>query len=277
MQKSSDYVATLQNLANQHRAAILARDQALAHQITAHYQAIWQRIYARLQQLTKQIDAAQKAGKPVKVSWLYEQRRMQVFLGQVQSEINQFAAYSQHVVQLQMFQGAQWGSQDALNLLDHQLGSVYGSFNHLPSEAIRQAVYNVETDAHLQKLFGSFSPQAVDLVKKRLVSAVALGENPRQIARDIQQALGTPLWRALMIARTETINAYRDSSLNVYRANSDVVSGWTWLAAPGACPFCQSMDGTQHDLSEDMSSHPNCRCTPQPNTPSFEEILANAA
>src|SRR5579885_1387173 len=250
----------LQQLAQQHRAAIIARDVAFANQITAQYQALWQRISARLQVLTKQIGDAQRTGQPVKISWLYEQRRLQGFLSEVQSEITKFASYTQQAVQAQMFQTAQIGAHDSLLLLDNDLGKVFGSFNRLPSEVIRQAVYNLETDAHLAKLCKSFSPQAVDSVKKRLVAAVALGENPRAIAKDIQQALSVPLSRALTIARTESIKAYRDSSLNIDRANADVVRGWTWLAAPGACPFCESMNGTHHDLSESLDSHPNCRC-----------------
>src|SRR5579859_3642159 len=147
---------SLQSLAQQHRAAILARDAALAKQITAHYQVIWQRITARLQQLTRQIGAAQQAGQPVRASWLYEQRRLQTFLNQMQADIQQFASHTQDAVQQQMHQAAENGAQDAMSLLEHQLGTVYGSFNRVPSEAIRQAVYNTETDTHLQKLFGSF-------------------------------------------------------------------------------------------------------------------------
>ena len=33
------------------------------------------------------------------------------------------------------------------------------------------------------------------------------------------------------------------------------------------------MHGTEHDLSEDLDGHPNCRCTKSPKTKSWDEIL----
>lgn len=267
----------LQQLAAQHRAALIQRDVAFAGQIYDHYQAMWSRILARLAVLAKLISDAQQAGQPVKISWLYEQRRLQLFLDEVYKEVQTFAAWTQTNVQQQMHHAAQIGAHDAILLLDHQLGNVLGSFNRLPEHAIRQAVYNVETDAHLQKLFGSFDDQAVALVKKRLVSAVGLGEHPREIARDIQQALKVPLNRALTIARTEVVGAWRDAALNNYRANADVVQEWEWSAAAGACPFCQSMDGKRFPLGQDMDSHPNCRCAALPVTRSVDDILAELA
>lgn len=264
---------SLQSLIQQHRAALLARDQAIANQISANYQAIWLRIYGRLDQLTRQIGAAQDAGDPVKVSWLYQQNRMAALLSDVQRDISAFAGDTRSIVQTQMLHAAEAGAIDALTFL-HDALSIHTTFNRLPSDAIRQAVFNMETDAHLAKLFGSFDAQAVDATKKALIAGVALGDHPRIIAKSVQQALKIPLNRAIVISRTEGVKAYRDAAISNYRANADVVQGWTWSAAIGACPICEDLDGSHHSLDEDMiAPHPQCRCSPIPDTVSYQDII----
>lgn len=100
------------------------------------------------------------------------------------------------------------------------------------------------------------------------------GHNPVVIARDIQDALGSSLANALMISRTESMRSLRDATLENYRANSDVVDSYVWLASPDACAMCLAMSGTELSLDEDMDSHQNCRCTSVPRTKSWADIFA---
>jgi hypothetical protein len=71
------------------------------------------------------------------------------------------------------------------------------------------------------------------------------------------------------------IRAYRGANLETYRANEDVVGQWRWTCALSkrTCAACLAMDGTLHDLSEEMGSHPCCRCTPVPVTKDWAAIL----
>jgi len=103
---------------------------------------------------------------------------------------------------------------------------------------------------------------------------VLAGHNPVVIARDIQDALGSSLANALMISRTESMRSLRDATLENYRANSDVVDSYVWLASPDACAMCLAMSGTELSLDEDMDSHQNCRCTSVPRTKSWADIFA---
>lgn len=72
------------------------------------------------------------------------------------------------------------------------------------------------------------------------------------------------LTRAMTIARTEQMRAYRGAHIGYLRENAEHIAGWVWHADHGwrTCPVCLAMDGTFHDLSEDFASHPNCRCSP---------------
>lgn len=65
-----------------------------------------------------------------------------------------------------------------------------------------------------------------------------------------------------VVARTSLVNAYRTSAIAVYDAND--IGEWIWTAHPGACPACMAMDGTEHPISEEFESHPNCSCGPEP-------------
>ena len=70
------------------------------------------------------------------------------------------------------------------------------------------------------------------------------------------------------------MRAYRDSSLQTYRANAGVLNGWRWLAQLGGrcCGFCVSMHGTFHELSDPFASHPRCRCSPVPETKTWANL-----
>jgi len=111
-------------------------------------------------------------------------------------------------------------------------------------------------------------------VRDALGTGAAAGQNPRTITRQIRQALGGNLVRALTIACTEVMRAYRESSRRSYQANSDVVKGWIWHSALGTrtCPACWAMHGTFHRLDEQLDDHPNGRCAMVPVTKTWQEL-----
>jgi SPP1 gp7 family putative phage head morphogenesis protein len=95
-----------------------------------------------------------------------------------------------------------------------------------------------------------------------LISGIALGRGPRQVARAIRPHLGHSLTRAMTIARTETMRVYRSSSIRTYRENAELLAGWRWQSSLSArvCGMCIAMHGTIHPVTEEFASHCNCRC-----------------
>jgi hypothetical protein len=90
---------------------------------------------------------------------------------------------------------------------------------------------------------------------------------------ELRQAL-EPLFgpgRSLMIARTETANAFNGANAAGLRAH-----GWTqvtWIAAPDACPECAELDGEVMSIGEyeaEPTLHPNCSCTAEPYAEELE-------
>lgn len=113
----------------------------------------------------------------------------------------------------------------------------------------------------------------VKAARTELEVGIALGHHPSVIARAFAKATGTTLQRSLLIARTEGLGVYRQTSLETFRANP-VVQGWTWLATVDrrVCPACVAMSGSVHTLDESLDSHPGCRCAMVPRTLSWQEM-----
>ena len=81
----------------------------------------------------------------------------------------------------------------------------------------------------------ALSDEASEAMRRRLIQGVAAGRNPRETARlmvaDVEGDFDGGLARAQVIARTETIDAYRAGARAHHEANSDVLQGWMWLAS----------------------------------------------
>jgi hypothetical protein len=243
---------SLQRLANQHRAQILAREHQAALALDATFKATWARILA----------AFDPAGD------------IPTQLALIQQQLSSFAQYGTAIVTTGAQQAAHVGQQDARLLLKTALPQLSLAFNHPQIEA-QQALQQSLDSGPIAQRFAKMPADAVVRAKKLLLLGQSLGWAPRKIASQLQYELRIQLNDALRISVTEGMNSYRAGSLSIYRANSDVVTGWQWLAEPDACAdICRPMNGTQHTLSETMDTHPRCRCTQLPITRSYEEILA---
>lgn len=121
--------------------------------------------------------------------------------------------------------------------------------------------------------------EATASMKRALVRGVALGDNPRATAarmlRGLEGQFNGGLTRALVIARTETLDAHRQAAAAQQRANSDVLTGWVWQAqlSRRTCPACWSKHGELHSLDEPGPlDHHQGRCTRLPVTKSWRDL-----
>jgi len=263
----------------QHRTALAQRDKSAADEMARYYTTIWQRAYHRLDELLKKMQAAEDAGKAIKVSWLYESNRLAELMPQIQQEFDMFAQNAEITTRNSILAGFQLGTQDAQRLLLQVFKDAppgfSKSFNQVPHGALADLVGAFQNDSPLGKLFDGFGADAAQTIKNALVSGVALGKNPRIIAKDIQQALGDDsLARALVIARDQSIRAYRSANSATYQQNADVLDGWIWSAdlSSRTCAMCIAMNGTEHGLDETLDSHVECRCAQVPKPRSWSSL-----
>ncbi|MDP9820395.1 phage minor head protein [Nocardioides massiliensis] len=123
------------------------------------------------------------------------------------------------------------------------------------------------------------APEAYAAVRRELIRGVAAGANPRVTARRMvrraEKRFNGGLHRALVIARTETLDAYRAAAQAAHEADTDVLAGWVWTAELDAdtCPACWSMHGRQLPTSEPGPlGHQQCRCARVPVTRSWRAL-----
>lgn len=101
--------------------------------------------------------------------------------------------------------------------------------------------------------------------QQMITTGVTLGWHPRRVAREMARTADITHARALVVARTEMLRAYREGNRAQW-LDGGQVKGWVWQAAltGRTCPVCWAMNGTYHPISQPLTSHPNCRCTQVP-------------
>lgn len=123
------------------------------------------------------------------------------------------------------------------------------------------------------------STDATEAMRRALTVGIATGTNPIEVARQmlarVEGEFNGGLSRAVTVARTEMLDAYRDTAQAVDQANDDVVASWIWICAlgPRACPGCWGMHGTEHPLSEPGPlDHQQGRCARMPKIKTWAEL-----
>jgi SPP1 gp7 family putative phage head morphogenesis protein len=273
--------AELYIVANHFRSELLARDAATTQQLIRSYLIAARNIRQRVLQLGERIDQARANGERISPSWFYQQERLSALLTQVQNEIISFAGSANITIEGMQREMAMLGLTHAADLfvIGNPGVTLSGGFARLPAQAAVDLVGFASDGSPLASLLAKLAPGAADTVKQTLFSGVIQGIGAKALARDVHNSLGGNMARSLLIARTETLRAYRESSQRFYEANDDVVSGWKWIAACNArtCPVCWAMHGSLHSNTEQFTSHPGCRCTPVPVTDISPPLKAGPA
>lgn len=119
--------------------------------------------------------------------------------------------------------------------------------------------------APLATFFDTLPGNAWDATNKTLAAGVAAGVAPSALFASLLAAsLDSAESRAQLIGEQEATGAWRDVVSATFEANSAIVGAWMWVAQDDACDLCAAQNGSIHDISEDLDSHPRCRCMQQP-------------
>lgn len=279
---------TLYEQAQKFRAELLRADKRAARQIVEAYAGPYKRISAEIERVSAKITTARATGLEVNQAWVYQEGRLRVLQGRVLDEIAKFAGEADIIIGGAIDLARTQGTADAGVLLDIALPeglsvsptstpgavqAVVPESVRLASGAVQQMAAVTQQGAAVGRLIQTIAPDAVAVVTDALVSGVAMGKNPKVIAREMRTALGGNLTRALTIARTETLRAYREASRSAFSSN-DAVTGWVWTAdlSNRTCSSCWAQHGSVHPMDEIMATHPRCRCSMVPKTRSWREL-----
>lgn len=256
---------------------LLRQERAAALRLVNAYGEAYKRIQAAV------MDAAREL-KDVGVgdlTYLDRQRklaRLQLLRAQVAQEMDTFGRIAVTTITAEQRAALQQGQLDAPELMGLGMGpappGIAATFDAVPATAFERLVGFTAAGSPLADLFAELGDDAAQTVTAELQAGLAAGLNPRKIAIRIKRALGGNLTRALLIARTETLRAYRESTRAVYRENADLVSGYQWVASLSlrTCGMCLAMHGTVFKTETPFGTHPNCRCTMVPVMRSWHDL-----
>lgn len=253
-------------LIQRHRAQVLARDRATLRHLTREWLKIERVLVQQMNPIAEEAvrTAATSGLTPEQLRIRAESLQRQLFArigeyGETVADIT--TAEQRRMIELV---GSQFESQLAA------MGALPSGFNALPVTAMESMVGHVAGGSPIYNYFLSngLADKTMTAIGDALIKGIALGRNPKVVARLMADAAGLPHRRALLIARSEMMRIMRITSLENYR-QSDIVQGWVWLASKSdrTCLACLAKDGSIHPLDEEFNDHPAGRCGAMPYLP----------
>lgn len=279
---------TIYEVIRDQRRKLIARDRDALLNVTRGFAIARREISVALLTVLNQMSEATQRGEKITESWLRRANRLHALKSQAAGAISRFS----NGLELSVLNGQRAEVEQAVRdaaATYHAARSVNPrlpiEFDRLHDDAAQTMIGQLGDGSPLSRLIGQFPKQAAALTEEGLIQGIAIGRNPSETALRLQSAMSSggmlPIGgpdevlsamrkiktRSLAISRTETLRAYRSSSLATYEANPDVVTGWIWLATldTRTCASCWAMHGTKHNATEVFGSHVNCRCSPAPD------------
>lgn len=256
------------------RAAQAAAEKTLFRILAQRHGQAWARIRIQLDRLLADIADARAKGVTVDQGWLARNRHAAALERAGAVETRAYVDFTKRTIDRALLRQYLAGAIDADTLLRATLPEQLRWKASVPARETAQIAQATRPGTPFGMLLDTLPAEAATGIREKLVEGVALGKGPREIARDIRDGFAGNATRALRVARTETIRAYRQSAHQRFRENDDVVEGWTWYAELDftTCAACVAMHGQTFPLDEDLDSHPGCRCTAIPVTKTWEQL-----
>ena len=259
----------IQEVADRHRNALRSNEAAALRQMNKAFKEIETELIAKANSILDDL------GTP-SVSKFLSLRRTKDLLDDIERVLG---AHADDVVRPVLIdlatQAIEEGKVHADELIRKALG---GNTRIIPiatlSEAQVAEILATTLSGPLSRLLNTFGAVGAEKAKRDLLLGIALGEHPKKIARRLRRSLQITNNRAYLIARTETLRSYRESTRRTYQNNSHIVEKWIWSASLSSrtCAACWALHGQEFDTDEKMSNHPACRCSMVPKTKTWKEL-----
>lgn len=128
----------------------------------------------------------------------------------------------------------------------------------------------------------NFDQNALNAVRKDILSGALRGKGYRDLAKRIQLGLDSTYDEATTIARSFIHSVNVSAQNDLYKRNAHIVKQVKWTAAlevgislgRGTCIRCAALDGEKYPVGDSPPCplHPRCRCVLVPVTPTFREM-----
>lgn len=247
----------------QFKRDLLAGERAQMQEMAQRWLAVERRLSDQMQALAYEMDGIKRDGGTVSQELLFNQVRYRELLIQLTDELEGYTEYAERTIEARQGQLARLGIKQAEQAITTQ--GVRAGFNRLPVAAVENLVGLSGSGAPVGNLLAASWPISAQRMTQELVNGVALGYNPRKVARNMARGARGSLDRMMVISRTESLRVYREANRQSYVA-SGVVNGYKRLATHDnrVCAACLMDEGTFYELGEEMPEHPQGRCTMVP-------------
>lgn len=257
------------------RRELIRRERLALRDLTAAYGQTWQRVRAELDALTDLIDEAQAQSRPA--AWLRRQSELERFLLVTRQELLRYTLHAEQRIRSMQADAMGQAVGDSHDLIADALGpapqGMVVEFTPPRPELVAQLVGFSADGQPLGMLLTEVAGTGATALRDELLIGVARGKNPREIARRMRKVSDLTRHRSELIARTETLRAYRETTRATFDA-SPVVTEWAWQATLDArtCAVCWAMSGTRFPTERSLDTHPGCRCALVPITKSWRDL-----
>lgn len=234
------------------------------------YQVVYTRTQDEVEAFLLKLEKQAEAGEAITPNQVRKMARYRQLLEEIEDQVNRYSQYTGIELNASARLAIGEGQRDALKLVELAANGqlTTAELRALNPEVIEQLVGFLAKDGALWKNLDGLGAWTSDQVGQAILEGIGLGQNPRTIAQAITKSLGMGLTQSLQMMRTVQLWSYREANRASYGANSDVVTGWVWLAEldEKTCASCIAMHGTEHPLDEPLNDHHNGRCTMVPMT-----------
>lgn len=247
---------------DEYRAGLAEREAQQFRTLTRGWVAIEDELETQIIALAEALETQRLTSRSA-IEQLSEYRRLRA---RAQQLIEQFSHLAEESISDEQAAYAELGLEAGAQATRAAYISAGAAIETFPTlSAIETAIGFAGDGTPLRALIAAAFPASTDGILRVLISAVALGWNPRKTAALMRERFRTPLAWALRLARTEQLRDYREATRAQFR-ESGVVRGYRRLAAKSlrTCLACLIADGRYYDLDTPLDEHPNGRCSLEP-------------
>lgn len=258
-----------------YRDALKAREAQAVRTMTTAYSGVTTRLVREATALANEVATLREAGEVVPPWRVAQLERYRELISQAQAELGRLGDDGARLIADMQREGLALG----MDMAEAQVGALIPpgvaiTFNRLPIGALETLIGFLEDGSPLARLLQDLGDETARRIGDLLRDGLGLGWNPRKVARLIRKEVGMALTRALRIARTEMLRAWRKSSLQGYRDQGSLIKGYRRHAQQDTrtCIACLLMDGTFYETQDEFTDHVQGRCAVIPVTRSWAEL-----
>lgn len=248
------------------KAQLRAQEGAQTRLLATKYLDIETALEDSIVALSEQIARLTEEGLEPTWSAIYRLERYQRLQAQLMAELASFNGWAADLIKERQLELIVQGIDNATAALEVSKPGM-GAMVQMPHDAVRGIVGVARDGSPLGDLLAKSYPEARQAITRELIRSVALGRNPRVTAQAIRKATNVGLDRALTIARTEQLRAYREASRETYQSMG--CQFWQRLGGRDerSCLACIMADGEIRPISEPLDDHPDGLCDMLPIIP----------